>query len=175
MARKQYPYNAKTTERFRQMGRYYDKTEYLNPFHIIKERNDLRLFRHSVSDFCDIALRTDDLELLRKWIYVLKERTQILTNNTYFAGEKHDLFGFADYICLDANEGIVAVQLCNPSRWSEHKKKILRNVNAQRWVCHDKIELWTWRPLAGKRGRQARVEEITLDMFKEFANADCCR
>ena len=43
-------------------------------------------------------------------------------------GIREDMFGFIDYIALDPIDGIVAVQICNPSSWTEHKKKSYRTI-----------------------------------------------
>ena len=176
MARKQNPYNTLTISRINQLGWYYQREERINPFHIIKEREDLRIFRRSVADFCEIALRTDDFDLLKKWIIVLQERTSILTNNKYFAGEKTDWFGFGDYACL-APDAFVVVQSTSRSGHSTHRKKILRNVYAQRFVNYRdaRIELWSWKNKLGNvtpsaKGWDVKVEVITLEMFMEFAN-----
>jgi hypothetical protein len=89
---------------------------------------------------------------------------------------QQDAFGFIDIIAIDAIEGIVAIQVTSASGHSEHRKKILRNVYAQRWVSFCKIELWSWRKSPKVRGQKLliwkpKVEVITLEDFKEFANA----
>ena len=99
-------------------------------------------------------------------------------NSGGFPGVRQDCFGFIDYIIIDPIDGVVAVQITSPSSWSEHKKKILRNDYAARWVNFCKIELWTWRQLvkkgltkAGKKRKgkvwTPRTETITIDMFTE--------
>ena len=91
-------------------------------------------------------------------------------------GIMQDCFGFIDYLVIDPNNGVIAVQSTSAACRAEHRRKILRNVYAQRWVNFSKIEMWTWRKSPQVRGSKRlvwkpTVEEITLDMFKEFANA----
>jgi hypothetical protein len=177
MPRKQYPYNALTTKEFRKRGWYYRKEEYLNPFHIIKERGDLRILRDMFLKFCVSAGECSDVEQIHEWVTVLQGRVVSAKNNKYFAGEKQDFFGFADYVCIDANRGAVAVQSTSASGHAEHRRKILRNDYAARWVIFHPIELWSWRKSPKVRGQKLliwklKVEVITLEDFKEFANAN---
>jgi hypothetical protein len=171
---KKIPYNTMTCEKMTGMGRDYWKVEYLNPFHIIKERDQLRLFRDSVKDFCEIALRTDNIEQLKKWIVVLQERVSVQGNNKYFPGQKNDCFHFFDYLAICPVSGIVAIQSTSYACHAEHRKKILRNEHALRWVSWAKIELWSWKNTLGNKTAKAkgwvpRIEEITREMFVEFA------
>lgn len=92
-------------------------------------------------------------------------------------GVREDCFGFMDILAIDSNEGIIAVQSTGPSGHSDHKKKILRNDYALRWVHHAKIELWSWRKLLVKRGGklrtwQPRCEVLTLEIFEDFLKKD---
>lgn len=85
-----------------------------------------------------------------------------------------DTFGFIDILVIDPFEGIVAVQVCSATGHAEHRRKILRNDYAARWVNFAKIELWSWRYKKLKRGGVAvkivpRTEVITKEMFADFA------
>jgi len=85
-----------------------------------------------------------------------------------------DTFGFIDILVIDPFEGIVAVQVCSATGHAEHRRKILRNDYAARWVNFAKIELWSWRYKKIKRGGVAvkiipRTEVITKEMFADFA------
>lgn len=174
MARKQHPYNAMTTKRFREMGRYYEKAEYLNPFHIIKERDDLRIFRRDVQNICVKSAGLTDINILYGYINLIASKAASQQENKYFFGEKKDMFGFIDYICIDPIIGVIAVQVTSASGHAEHRRKILRNDYAARWVCFDRIELWSWRKSPKNRGGRLliwkeRIEVFTLEDFKSFS------
>ncbi|GAG02329.1 unnamed protein product, partial [marine sediment metagenome] len=83
-------YNALTTRELRKMGRHYWKVEHLNPFHIVKERDDLRFFRDMVWNFCRVVSRSDDIEEIKKFTATLLQRDEDTKNNKYFAGERQD-------------------------------------------------------------------------------------
>ena len=174
MARKQYPYNAMTTKEFRKRGWYYENAEYTNPYLIIEERNLLRTLRDRVLNFCSYAKQVE-LEEVRNAISSLENiavATYLEKYNRY--GEKKDMFGFIDYIVISPFVGAMAVQSTSANVRAEHRKKILRNDNAARWVNFHKIWLWTWRKSPQTRGSKRMTwklteEEITLDMFKEAA------
>ena len=88
-----------------------------------------------------------------------------------YAHIRQDLFGFIDALALGDNN-IIAIQSTGPSGHSEHKRKILNNEYAKRWLrCGGVIELWSFRKLKVKRCKKAsrwtpRVEQITLADFK---------
>ena len=84
-------------------------------------------------------------------------------------GQRKDLFGFIDLICLDPVDGIVAVQSFG-SAWSEHVRKLQeeRNEDMFEWLKHAKLELIGWRKLKLHHGGKAkrwfpRVGDVTLD------------
>lgn len=175
MAKKRYSYNALTTKRFREMGWYYEKAEYLNPFHIIKERDDLRKFRDKVIKFCELIKNLIkhgvESSLLLEHIINLQNTAVDIRNNKYFPGQKKDMFGFMDYICIDPFRGAVAVQSTSASGHAEHRRKILRNDYAARWAGFHPIELLSWRKSPKIRGQKTKIwkpkiEIITLEMFK---------
>jgi hypothetical protein len=105
-----------------------------------------------------------------------------------YAHIRQDLFGFADAISLgisyigiqqgiETENRIIAIQCTGPSGYAEHRKKIIDNVYAKRWLeCGGLIELWGWRQLvdkgkskSGKRRKTKhwwpRIELITLADF----------
>lgn len=71
-------------------------------------------------------------------------------------GIRQDLFGFIDIICIDPEQGIVAVQSCGQS-FSEHIKKMTeeRGEIMSLWLEHAPVELWGWRKVKVKRGSVA--------------------
>jgi len=84
-------------------------------------------------------------------------------------GQKKDLFGFIDILCIDPVDGIVAVQSFG-SAWSQHVRKLQeeRNEIMFEWLKHSKLELIGWRKLKLKRGGKAmrwfpRIADVTLD------------
>ena len=85
-------------------------------------------------------------------------------------GQRSDLFGFIDIICLDPIKGIVGIQSCGQA-FNEHLKKITQEKNEEvyEWLrCGGKIELYGWRKVKLKRGGKAmrwqpRIKEITLE------------
>lgn len=106
-----------------------------------------------------------------------------------YAHIRQDLFGFADAITLgdtfmgDDKErtkemnSIIAIQCTGPGGIPEHKRKILANEYAKRWLeCGGTIEIWGFSKRRsmdilknGKRSRRkvwtARIEHITLADF----------
>lgn len=179
MARKRLPYNDLTTKEFRKRGWYYAKAEHTNPYLIIEERNLLRTFRDRTLKFCSYAKGCNEMRTVKDAIYSL-ENIAIATKIEKYnrLGEKKDMFGFVDYVVISPFDGVMAVQLTSASGRAEHRRKILRNDNAARWVNFDKIWLWTWRKSPQVRGGKRKVwklteEEITLDMFKEAAKCQC--
>jgi hypothetical protein len=87
-------------------------------------------------------------------------------------GQRSDLFGFIDIICLDPQRGIIGVQSCGQA-FSEHDRKILEDCaeNAIEWIkSGGVIELWGWRKIKKKRGGKAmiwqpRIKRYTLEDF----------
>lgn len=90
----------------------------------------------------------------------------------YYNMRKYDLFGFADYLYLEAGQ-TVAVQIGGPGTHKAHREKILAEQRAGQWLaCGNRIELITWSKRKKKRGGKAkvwvpRIEEIMLDMFAD--------
>ncbi len=173
-----HPYSKMTCQKMEGMGRDFWKVEYLNPFHIIKERTDLRVFRDRVMKFCEYC-KSDDLtlELIQQHISALSDIGNVTQNQNYYAGQKNDCFHFFDYLVICPVKGIVAIQSTGANGHSEHRRKILRNEHALRWVSWAKIELWSWQKKPQKPGSKrliwkARTEEITIDMFTEQAKKD---
>lgn len=83
-------------------------------------------------------------------------------------GIRQDFMGFADIICIDPVQGIVAIQSCGQD-WSGHVKKMLeeRNEAMYQWIKHAPIELWAWRKIKLKRGGKAerwvpRIGDVKL-------------
>jgi len=84
-------------------------------------------------------------------------------------GIRQDLFGFIDIICIDPEDGIVAIQSCGQG-FSEHVKKLTeeRNEAMFEWLKHAPCELWGWRKVKLKRGGKAmrwkpRVADFVLE------------
>lgn len=175
---KKHPYSKMTCQKMEGMGRDFWKVEYLNPFHIIKERTDLRIFRDRVLKFCEYCNDTDlTIEQISQHISALKEIANVTQIQQYFAGQKNDCYHFFDYLCICPVSGIVAIQSTGQNGHSEHRRKILRNEHALRWVSWAKIELWSWQKKPQKPGSKrlvwkARTEEITIEMFIEHAKKD---
>lgn len=165
---KRYPYSRWCKRDNLAMGRMIGKTEIIQYFNIIKEKNDLRAF-------CEKTIKLLSTEATRM---------EILTHYKYNypdpklyrgKGEKKDLFGFMDFLVIDPNVGAIAIQVTGQSGHARHRKEILRNVNAQRWINFHPIELWSYRKLKKKRGGKqkiwkSRVENLTMDMFIESAD-----
>ena len=91
-----------------------------------------------------------------------------------YAKRRIDAFNFIDILVIDPIDGIVAVQSCGPSGHSEHRKKILHNDYAARWIMFAKIEIISWRKLLAKRGGKKkiwtpRIEVLTKQDFVESA------
>ncbi len=62
-------------------------------------------------------------------------------------GVRQDLFGIIDIISLfPGRSKVCGVQSCGTA-FSEHKKKILQNAYAPKWLEYADLELWAWRPL----------------------------
>jgi hypothetical protein len=86
-------------------------------------------------------------------------------------GRREDAFGFIDILALRPGVGIVAIQSTGPNGHAEHRRSILANEFATQWLeCGGRIELWSWRKLALKRGSKAlrwqpRIEAITPEAF----------
>ena len=83
-------------------------------------------------------------------------------------GIRQDLFGFIDLICIDPEQGIVAIQSCG-SNYSGHVKKLLeeRNEAVFEWLKHAPVELWAWRKVKLHRGGKAmrwkpRIADLSL-------------
>ena len=83
-----------------------------------------------------------------------------------------DAFNFIDVLAV-TDDDIVAIQITGPSGHAAHKRKILGNQYAARWVrTGNRIQLRSWRKLVIKRGKKARrwterIEDITPQMFEE--------
>lgn len=111
----------------------------------------------------------------QRTIKYLKEQGRIVgkveTYNPYAGqfGQRKDLFGFIDFICIDPVEGIVAVQSFGQA-WSEHVRKLQeeRNEEMFEWLKHAKLEMIGWRKLKLKKGGKAerwypRIADIIID------------
>ena len=84
-------------------------------------------------------------------------------------GQRSDLFGFIDIICIDPVEGIIGVQSCGQS-FSEHVKKMTEECHEVmfEWLKHAKVELWGWRKVVYKRGSTAvRWKPRVMDFWLE--------
>lgn len=156
---KRRPYTSWTMKYCREMGRYVWPVERINPWQIIAERNLLRILRDAVLESNpDILVMAKDA----------KEK------EFYGAGLKEDCFGFMDILAIDPIEGPIAIQSTGPSGHSAHRKTILQNDYAARWVNFEKIELISWRKLVKEKGKKRkiwtpRIEILTKEMFIESA------
>src|SRR6266498_3711016 len=90
-------------------------------------------------------------------------------------GVRQDLFGIIDVIALDPERGVVGVQCCAGSGFSNHEKKILieRAQESIDWLSTPgaSLELWGWRKVklhpGGKAERwQPRVRVFSLADFE---------
>jgi len=85
---------------------------------------------------------------------------------------KYDLFGFADYIYMEAGRTVL-VQVGGPGEHKAHRDKILAEPRALQWLrCGNDITLVTWsKKCIGGRGSvkrwRPRWEQITLADFIE--------
>lgn len=90
----------------------------------------------------------------------------------YFNKRSFDLFGFADYLYMEAGE-LVAVQIGCPGTHKAHREKILAEPRARQWFfCGNRIELITWSKKLVKRGGKAKVwvpkiEEIIFTLRRK--------
>ena len=68
-----------------------------------------------------------------------------------FAKKRFDFYGFGDVFAFDREREYI-VQITTASNHAARKKKILANVNAERWLAKKsrQIEIWSWK----KRGRE---------------------
>jgi len=87
-------------------------------------------------------------------------------------GIRQDLFGIIDVLALDPEKGVVGIQCCAGSGFSNHLKKITeeRAQETQDWLetPGTSLELWAWRKVKKVRGGRAvvwrpRIKEITLE------------
>lgn len=87
-------------------------------------------------------------------------------------GKRVDLFSIIDILALDPIRGVVGIQACAGSGYSEHYKKLTieKCQETTDWLSTPgtKLEIWSWRKVKLQRGGKAvrwkpRVEEITLD------------
>src|SRR3972149_4666140 len=129
----------------REMGRVVDKTEYFNPYGGIRIKGKPTGVRVDVFNFIDaLALGI----------------TKTLHDEPNRSGGKGGI-----------EIGIIAIQSCGPSGHAAHKKKILENEYALRWLqCGGYIEIWSWRKLLKERGGKLRtwtprIEQISLDQM----------
>lgn len=86
-------------------------------------------------------------------------------------GQRHDLFGIVDILCLDPARGFIGVQCCGADYAAHYRK--LTDDKCQEcidWLSTPggKLEIWSWRKVKVKRGGLAkvwkpRVVELTLD------------
>ena len=107
-----------------------------------------------------------------------------------------DLFGLFDYIALHGKDGIIGIQVTGWSNHSRHRLKALENEelreNVKDWLLSGqgvtKAQIWSWgkrsqrdennKFLLNKNGTrkgktwQVRIEEITLEMIKEYEQKD---
>lgn len=87
-------------------------------------------------------------------------------------GQRQDMFGFIDIVCLCPTRGILGIQSCDKS-FSAHYKKITeeRTYIAKEWIkCGGRIYIYAWRKVKRKRGGKAyiwqpRIAELTIDDF----------
>ena len=88
-------------------------------------------------------------------------------------GIRQDLFGFIDIICIDPEQGIVAVQSCGQD-FSGHVHKLTeeRAEIAYKWLQHAPCELWGWRKVknrlkSGGYGKgyhyEPRIGDLVID------------
>ena len=73
-------------------------------------------------------------------------------------GIRQDLFGFIDIICIDPQQGIVAIQSCGQD-YGGHVKKLTieRKEIVKLWLKHAPLELWGWRKVKKKRGGKQMI------------------
>ena len=89
-------------------------------------------------------------------------------------GIRQDLFGFIDIICIDPEDGIIAVQSFGQD-YSGHVKKMTeeRNEAVYEWLKHAPVELIGWRKVKLKRGGKAmrwmpRIADISIGDNEEL-------
>jgi hypothetical protein len=130
-----------TLRQCRDMGRVVDKTEYFNPYGGVRIKGKPTGVRVDVFNFID-ALAIGAIMADAVDDTGLKIRRPV--------------------------NAIIAIQSCVSSGHAAHKKKILENEYALRWLqCGGYIELWSWRKLLKERGGKLRVwtpriEQISL-------------
>lgn len=89
-------------------------------------------------------------------------------------GQRQDLFGIVDIICLDPARGFVGVQCCGADFAGHYRKMTTEKAqDCIDWLQTPggKLEIWSWRKLKLKKGGLAmrwtpRVVELTMDDFK---------
>lgn len=82
---------------------------------------------------------------------------------------KNDLFGFADYIAIKPEVGIIALQTCRLADYAAHRTTILDQPAARMWLeAGGRIQIVAWKkrtvPIMGKWWMERRTE-ITLADF----------
>ncbi len=89
-------------------------------------------------------------------------------------GQRQDLFGIVDILCLDPARGFVGVQCCGADYAAHYRK--MTGEKAQDcidWLSTPggRLEIWSWRKVKLHRGGVAirwkpRIEAITMADFK---------
>jgi hypothetical protein len=88
-------------------------------------------------------------------------------------GVRKDLFGFGDIECMREGWGIGLVQSTSKNERSQHRRDILSNKKALKWLqCGGRILLFSWSLEPQKEGSKrkvwtSRLEEITLSAFND--------
>jgi len=106
---------------------------------------------------------------LQRTMKLFKELDFLVEKVEYYnahAGVRHDLYGFIDVLALHPAYGSMAVQVCGPSDFAPHVKKILgpRREALILWLCaspHNRCILIGWRKLK-KGGWTPRIKEFHL-------------
>ncbi len=89
-------------------------------------------------------------------------------------GQRQDLFGIVDILCLDPARGFIGVQCCGADFAAHYRKMTTEKAqDCIDWLQTPggKLEIWSWRKVKLQRGGVAirwkpRVQELTMQDFK---------
>ncbi len=117
------------------------------------------------------------LSPVQRTIRALKEQGReawIVEKWNAYAGEhgkRVDMFNIIDIVALDPQRGVIGIQSCAGSGFSEHYRKLTEEKAQEsiNWLSTPgtKLEIWAWRKVKLKRNGKAmrwsaRVEEVTI-------------
>jgi len=78
-----------------------------------------------------------------------------------YTQRKKDMFGVFDFICLDGQPGVLAVQVTSRGNISSRRKKIAASGIVEPWVAAgNRIEIWGWDQPGGPRTRWRLQREV---------------